>query len=105
MLADKQNGLRKHRLCDDHIFTMNSVIRNNKSVYTSFIDLKKCFDFLDRKFLLYKLLFHNMQSVHLNQNIYVTSFAYVRFKAADLQNILKKHYLQIFQNISSNINN
>ena len=47
-----------------HVKTMcsllSSVIRNNSSVFTAFIDLKKAFDFVDRNMLLYKLLQSNI---------------------------------------------
>ena len=39
----------------------------------------------------------------INLKVHVTTSRY--FKAADLQNILENHKLQIFQNISSNIYN
>ena len=54
--ADEQNGFRANRSCEDHIFTLNSLIRNNVNVYAAFIDLKKAFDFVDRDMLLYKLI-------------------------------------------------
>ena len=56
MLADEQNGFRSDRSCEDHIFTLNGIKRNNDHVYASFIDLKKAFDFIDRELLLYKLI-------------------------------------------------
>lgn len=43
VLADEQNGFRAKRSCEDHIFTNNSIIRNNNSVFAAFIDLKKMF--------------------------------------------------------------
>ena len=56
LLADEQNGFRSDRSCEDHIFILNGIIRNNDHVYASFIDLKKAFDFIDRELLLYKLI-------------------------------------------------
>ena len=38
LLADEQNGFRKNRSCEDHIFTHNSVIRNNKNTFAAFVD-------------------------------------------------------------------
>ena len=55
ILADEQNGLRSNRSCEDHVFTLNSILRNNDSDLTAFIDLRKCFDFIDRDMMLYKL--------------------------------------------------
>ena len=60
ILADEQNGFRAKRSCEEHIFTLNSIIKNNSSVFTAYIDLKKCFDFIDRDMLLYKLLINNI---------------------------------------------
>ena len=56
LVADEQNGFRANRSCEDHIFTLNSLINNNETVYTAFIYLKKAFDFVDRDLLLYKLI-------------------------------------------------
>ncbi|VDI30743.1 Hypothetical predicted protein [Mytilus galloprovincialis] len=52
VLADEQNGLRRHRSCEDHVFSLSSVIRNNANVIATFVDLKKAFDFVDRDMLL-----------------------------------------------------
>ena len=63
ILADEQNGFRNNRSCEDHIFTLNSVIGNNKSVFVAFImfiDLKKSFDFIDRDMMLYKPLLNKI---------------------------------------------
>ena len=80
ILADEQNGFRANRSCEDHIFTLDSIVRNNKSVYSSFIDLKKCFDFIDRDMLLYKLLLNNVDGKIYNsiKNIYASTSASVR---------------------------
>lgn len=55
-------------MCEYHVFTLNSVIRNNPNVIASFIDLKKAFDFADRDMLLYKLLLNNIDG-KLNNSI------------------------------------
>ena len=60
LLSDEQNGFRYGRSCEDHVFTLNSIIRNNPTVFATFIDLKKAFDFIDRDMLLYKLLLNNI---------------------------------------------
>ena len=52
ILADEQNGFRKTRSGEDHIFTMNSLIQKNQNLHVAFIDLKKCFDFVDREMML-----------------------------------------------------
>ncbi|CAC5408598.1 unnamed protein product [Mytilus coruscus] len=41
ILADKQNGFRKHRSCEDHVFTLNSIVRNNDSVLAMFFRSKE----------------------------------------------------------------
>jgi len=60
ILVDEQNGFRKGRSCQDHIFSVCSIVRNrlsqNKSTFAMYIDLQKAFDFVDRDALLYKLL-------------------------------------------------
>jgi hypothetical protein len=60
ILAEEQNGFRADRSCEDHIYTLSSVIRNNESVFSSFIDLRQCFDFIDRDMMLYKLLLNKI---------------------------------------------
>jgi hypothetical protein len=80
ILSDEQNGFRANRSCEDHIFTLNSVIRNNKNVFTAFIDLRKCFDFIDREMLLYKLLLNRVDGKMYKsiKNIYASSSSCVR---------------------------
>ena len=45
ILVDAQNGFRKKRSCADHVFALNSIIKNrmeeNLDTFTAFIDLKK----------------------------------------------------------------
>ncbi len=66
---DEQNGFRCKRSCEDHIYTLTSIIRNrlshNQSTYCCFIDMQKSFDWVDRDLLFYKLLKYNV-----NGNIY-----------------------------------
>jgi hypothetical protein len=80
ILADEQNGFRSKRSCEDHVFSLNSIIRNNKSVFTAFIDLKRCFDYIDRDMLLYKLLNNNIDGKMYNsiKSIYASSSSCVR---------------------------
>ena len=58
-LADEQNGFRSGRSCQDHIYTLSSIIKNRKSegndTYCAFVDFKKAFDWVPRDLLLYKL--------------------------------------------------
>ncbi|XP_053391424.1 uncharacterized protein LOC128554201, partial [Mercenaria mercenaria] len=60
LLADEQNGFRRGRSCEDHVFTLSSLVRNHDNLHTAFIDLKKAFDFVDRDMLLYKLLLNGI---------------------------------------------
>ncbi|VDI35540.1 Hypothetical predicted protein [Mytilus galloprovincialis] len=80
ILADEQNGFRKDRSCEDHIYTLNSIVRNNKSLFVAFIDLRKCFDFIDRDMMLYKLLKNNIDGKLYNsiKSIYQNSESCVR---------------------------
>ena len=61
LLAEEQNGFRKGRSCQDHIFTLNTILDGRKALrhntFTCFIDFKKAFDSVDRP-----LLYHKMQS-------------------------------------------
>ena len=70
ILVDEQNGFRKSRSCEDHIFTLSSIIKDkkmkNKSVFAAFIDMSKAFDCINRSLLLYKLLKNN-----INGNLYL----------------------------------
>ena len=80
MLADEQNGFRKQRSCEDHVFTLNSLIKNNSNVFTAFIDLKRCFDYVDRDMLLYKLLLHHIDWKFYNsiKSIYTSTMSVIR---------------------------
>lgn len=59
VLVDEQNGFRRKRSCEDHIFSLTSLVRNSlnqkQSVFAVFIDLQKAFDYVDRESLLFKL--------------------------------------------------
>ena len=60
LLSDEQNGFRSGRSCEDQVYILNSIIRNNVSVFATCIDLKKAFDFIDRDMSLYKLLLYKI---------------------------------------------
>ena len=59
LLADEQNGFRKKRSCEDHLYTLCSIINNRKtsrkSTFGCFVDAKKAFDTVNRDLLWYKL--------------------------------------------------
>ena len=58
-LADEQNGFRRMRSCDDHLFSITSVIRNRKRkklpTLIAFVDFEKAFDRVNRDLLIQKL--------------------------------------------------
>ena len=64
IFCEEQNGFRHARSCEDHIFTLTSIIRNrlhvNKSTFVAFIDMQKAFDWVNKDLLWYKLLIHNI---------------------------------------------
>ena len=59
LYVDEQNGFRKQRSCEEHLFSLTSIIRNRKrdrkSTYVAFVDYEKAFDRVDRTLLFYKL--------------------------------------------------
>ncbi len=61
---DEQNGFRKKRSCEDHIFTLTYILRNRmaeaKDTFCAFIDMQKTFDWVDRDLLFYRLLKYNI---------------------------------------------
>ena len=60
LLHEEQNGFRRNRSCSDHVFVVNSIIRNrlnqNKSTFAAFLDAEKAFDRVDRSLLFFKLI-------------------------------------------------
>ncbi len=59
-IVEEQNGFRKNRTCTDHVFTLNTIIKNRMEdgldTFTAFIDLKKVFDSVNSRFMEAKLL-------------------------------------------------
>ena len=78
--ANLFNFLGERSKLPDHVFTLNSIIKNNPNVIASFIDLKKAFDFVDRDMLLYKLLLYNIDGKIYNsiKSLYVQTTASIR---------------------------
>jgi hypothetical protein len=60
LLVEEQNEFRKKRSCEEHIFTLTSIIKHilntKKSTYAAFIDMEKVFDKVDRYLLQLRLL-------------------------------------------------
>ena len=69
IFTEEQNGFCPKRSCEDHVFSLSSVIQNRlnngKDTFCAFIDLEKAFDWLNRDLLLHKLL-----SININGNMY-----------------------------------
>ena len=59
-LVNEQNGFRQNRSCLDHIYTMyetcNIRLKKLENTFLTFIDYAKAFDYVNRDFLLHKLL-------------------------------------------------
>ena len=64
LTSDKQAGFKPTFSCEEQIFNLYSVIKQNmnenKSTYCAFIDIRKFFDWVDRSLLLYKLAKNNV---------------------------------------------
>ena len=60
MLGEEQAGFRSTYSTIDHLFVLKTIIdfylQKRKRLYCAFIDYKKAFDLIDRKFLWFKLL-------------------------------------------------
>ena len=58
-LVDEQNGFRPKRSCQDHIYSISTIIRNRKTIglntCCAFVDVQKAFDRVNRELLMYKL--------------------------------------------------
>ncbi len=83
--VDEQNGFRKGRSCQDHIFSLTSVIRNrqaqNQSTFTAFVDFQKAFDWVDRDLLFLKLLLNNIDGKTYSavKSMYSNTTASIKF--------------------------
>ena len=60
LIADEQNGFRKSRSCQDHVYALYSLIHNRKlrkkETYTCFVNCRKAFDTVNRDCLWFKLM-------------------------------------------------
>lgn len=59
-MVDNQNGFRKNRSCLDHIFVLNTILKNKLNgspvgVMCTFVDFRKAFDVTDRQLLFLRL--------------------------------------------------
>ena len=59
LVVDKQNSFWSDRSCQDHLFSVTSIVRNiiydNLGAFCAFVDVQKAFDFIDGNLLLFKL--------------------------------------------------
>ena len=59
LLVEEQNGFRKGRSCQDHIFVLSNLIEHKlklrKSVFACFVDFCSAFDFLNRDLMMHTL--------------------------------------------------
>ena len=84
ILCEEQNGFRPGRSCEEHIFTLTSIIRNRigmgQNTYVAFIDFQKAFDWVNRKKLINKLFKYGLQGKILTsiKNLYTKTNAQVK---------------------------
>ena len=76
VICSPQIDFRKAMRTSDHILTLGTLIdkyfRKNKYIFACFIDLKKAFDTINRKALLYKLQRYHIRGCFYNilENMY-----------------------------------
>ena len=84
ILVDEQNGFKKNRSCNDHIFSLSSIIRNRlnngKPTFAAFLDMEKAYDKVDRNLLLLRLLQYGIDDkmYYSIKNMYVDNTARVK---------------------------
>ena len=84
ILVDEQNGFGKNRSCNDHIFSLSSIIRNRlnngKPTFAAFLDIKKTSNKVDRYLLLLRLLQYGIYDkiYYSIKNMYVDNIARVK---------------------------
>lgn len=71
-LCDEQNGFRKGRSCEEHLFSLYSILNDRKiarkSTYVCFVDMRKAFDTVKRDLLWYKLQVIGVRGKFLGAN-------------------------------------
>ena len=84
IICEEQNGFRASRSCEEHIFSLSSIIRNRlgqgQSTYAAFVDFQKAFDWVNRDILLNKLakIGINGKMYQSIKNLYAETNAYVK---------------------------
>ncbi len=88
ILHDEQNGFRAGRSCQDHIFTLSSIVKNRladkKSTFACYVDFRKAFDLLDRDLMLYRLLDYGIDGKFYEaiKGIYNKAFCSIKINEA-----------------------
>ena len=68
-LSDEQNGFRKSRSCQHHIYALSTIIKNKckfdektrkTGIFSAFVDFQKAFDYVDRDLLYWTLKNHQV---------------------------------------------
>ena len=58
-MVDDQNGVCKGQCCNDHLFSLKSIVETrkllNRSTFVAYIDFSKAYDSINRQKLWYKL--------------------------------------------------
>ncbi|UYV78544.1 hypothetical protein LAZ67_16001956 [Cordylochernes scorpioides] len=89
LIAENQAGFRRGYACQDHIFTLTSIIqmtlnRKRRKLYAFFVDLKKAFDTVPHLLLWRKLALVGLSGrfIKLIQNYYAQMMAAVRWNGS-----------------------
>ena len=85
LIVEEQNGFRRKRSCNDHLYSFSSIVRNRINqgldTYTCFVDFQKAFDWVDRDLLMYKLShFYNIGGTFYKtiRTLYTRTFSSVK---------------------------
>ena len=72
---DEQNGFRPKRSCEDHIFSLTSIIKNRvvdgRHTFVTLVDFQKAFDCVNRNICcfisFYKIILMEKFNIHLKR--------------------------------------
>ena len=78
VLVDKQNGFRRDRSCNDHIFVYpvlsRTIFQRKKSTFCAFVDMVKAFDKINKIDRNFYILFFCWSGIRLCNCIYIDFF-------------------------------